>query len=113
MEKEMIQATGFFAGMNSKSNFDVSFKMEFPSPELANALQFVAGIGRSAKLEALINGETDGEFSLGMFSVDSIKIDRNARCKIQFKSNTEDCTIENISKLLVDEAIILLKAQIL
>ena len=112
-EKELIIATGYFDGQSSKGNFDVSFKMSFPEGELANALQFVAAIAKQVKLVAFINGNSDLKIPLGIFYVDSIKIDRNANCKIQFKSTVENCFVNNFSKLLVDEASIMLKGKIL
>lgn len=112
-EKEVIVATGYFDGQSSKGNFDVSFKMLFPEGDLPNALQFVVAIAKQVKLVAYINGNSDLKIPLGIFSVDSIRIDKNANCKIQFKSTVENCFANNFVKLLGEETSIMLKGEIL
>lgn len=112
-EKEMIVATGYFDGHNIKGNMDITFKMSFPEGDLPNALQFVAAIAKQVKLIAYINGDSNLKVPLGIFGVDSIKIDRNANCKIQFKSTIENCFVNNFAKLLEEEASIMLKGKIL
>ena len=112
-EKEVIVATGYFDGQSSKGNFNVSFKMLFPEGDLPNALQFVAAIAKQVKLVAYMNGNNDLKIPLGIFSVDSIRIDKNANCKIQFKSTVENCFVNNFAKLLEEEASIMLKGKIL
>ncbi len=112
-EKELIVATGYFDGHNIKGNMDITFKMSFPEGDLPNALQFVAAIAKQIKLIAYINGNSDLKVPLGIFSVDSLRIDKNANCKIQFKSTTERCFVNNFAKLLEEEASIMLKGKIL
>lgn len=112
-EKDLIVATGYFDGHNIKGNMDITFKMSFPEGDLPNALQFVAAIAKQVKLIAYINGDSNLKVPLGIFAVDSIKIDRNANCKIQFKSTIENCFVNNFAKLLEEEASIMLKGKIL
>lgn len=112
-EKDLIVATGYFDGHNIKGNMDITFKMSFPEGDLPNALQFVAAIAKQVKLIAYINGDSNLKVHLGVFCVDSIKIDRNANCKIQFKSTIENCFVNNFAKLLEEEASIMLKGKIL
>ena len=112
-EKEVIVATGYFDGHNVKGNMDITFKMSFPEGDLPNALQFVAAIAKQVKLIAYINGNSDLKVPLGVFSVDSLRIDKNANCKIQFKSTIETCFVNNFAKLLEEEASIMLKGKIL
>ena len=112
----MIVATGFFAGQNSKGNFDVQFKMEFREDQLANALQFVATIGKQLLIVAYVNkgAEETGKqkIKLGKFALHDLKVDRNACCKVTFKSTVDSCFVGNFEKLLVDEATITLKAKV-
>ena len=55
MAKEnVISATGYFDGSNSKGNFDVQLKAKFTESELADSLQFVAGIGKMLNLIAVV-----------------------------------------------------------
>lgn len=110
-EKEMIVATGFFAGQTSKGNFDVQFKMEFREDQLANALQFVATIGKQLLIVAYVNDESQ-KIKLGKFALHDLKVDRNACCKATFKSTVDSCFVGNFEKLLVDEATITLKAKV-
>lgn len=112
-EKEVIIATGYFDGHNVKGNMDITFKMSFPEGDLPNALQFVAAIAKQVKLIAYIYGNSDLKVPLGVFSVDSLRIDKNANCKIQFKSTIENCFVNNFAKLLEEEASIMLKGKIL
>lgn len=112
-EKDLIAATGYFDGHNIKGNMDITFKMSFPEGDLPNALQFVAAIAKQVKLIAYINGDSNLKVPLGIFGVDSIKIDRNTNCKIQFKSTIENCFVNNFTKLLEEEASIMLKGKIL
>lgn len=107
---EVIQANGYFNGSNTKGNFDVQLKFKFPESELANALQFVAGIGRRLQVIAVIEKE---KLKLGQYTVQQIKIDRDANCSIVLKSNKDDTFVDEFSKLLVEEAIITLKAKVL
>nr|DAJ94269.1 MAG TPA: hypothetical protein [Caudoviricetes sp.] len=112
-EESLIVATGYFDGHNVKGNMDVTFKMSFPEGDLPNALQFVAAIAKQVKLIAYINGNSDLKVPLGVFTVDSLRIDKNANCKIQFKSIIENCFVNNFAKLLEEEASIMLKGKIL
>ena len=112
-EEALITATGYFDGHNVKGNMDVTFKMSFPEGDLPNALQFVAAIAKQIKLIAYINGNSDLKVPLGVFSVDSLRIDKNANCKIQFKSTVATCFVNNFSKLLEDEVSVMLKGKII
>lgn len=67
MAKEnVISAIGYFDGSNSKGNFDVQLKAKFTESELANSLQFVAGIGKMLNLIAVVEGN---KVKLGKFTV--------------------------------------------
>lgn len=108
-KKEVMTATGFFGGQTSKGNFDVQFKMEFREDQLGNALQFVSTIGKQLLIVAYVNN-SDEKVKLGKFMLHDLKVDRNANCKVTFKSNVDSCFVSNFEKLLIDEAIITLKA---
>jgi len=108
--ENVISAVGYFDGNNSKGNFDVQLKAKFTESELANALQFVAGIGKRLKLVAIVETE---KVSLGQFTVYSIRIDRDGNCYITFKSDKDSSFVENIPMLMVDEATITFKAKII
>lgn len=104
MEKgNKISAIGYFGGYNMKGNFDIQVKATFMEPELKDALQFLAGIGKRLKLAAKIGDET---IKLGSFNVFSLKVDRDAQCTVTFKSNQEYVKVENLSKLSVEDATI-------
>lgn len=107
--KEIIQANGYFNGSTTKGNFDVQLKFKFPESELANALQFVAGIGRRLQVLAIVEKE---KLKLGQYTVQQIKIDRDANSYVVLKSNKDDTFVGEFSKLLVEEAMITLKAKI-
>ncbi len=111
-ENNLISATGYFNGSNSKSNFDVQLKFRFPQTEITNALQFVTGIGKRMKLVALLSGETQ-PIKLGIFNVYSMRIDRDMNCDVTFKSNLDNSFVGNFEKLMIDEAIITVKGKLL
>lgn len=115
-EENLIKATGYFNGYKTKGNFDVQFIMEFPEASLADTLQFVASIGKSLKMVAMVEdpNKTDAvKVNLGKFTVDSIKIDRNANSKVVFKSNTDLVNMTSFPSLMVEEATITIKAKII
>ena len=106
----LITASGFFNGSSTKGNFDVQLKFKFPESELANSIQFLAAIGKRMKMIAIVD---EDKINLGIFSIQQMKIDRDANNTITFKSNKDDAFVEEVSKLLVEEAQITLKAKIL
>lgn len=106
----MIKATGYFSGFNTKGNYDVQLKINFPETSLADSLQFISGIGKVVSLVSQI-GETKQK--LGKFNINSIKIDKNANCLIVFKSNVDSVFLENFTNLTEEEAEITIKAKIL
>lgn len=108
--ENVISAVGYFDGSNSKGNFDVQLKAKFTESELANALQFVAGIGKRLNLMAIVENE---KVKLGQFTVYNIRIDRDGNCYITFKSDKDSSFVESITKLMVDEATITYKAKII
>ena len=109
-DESIISASGYFDGQTSRGNFDVQLKAKFAPEELANALQFVAGIGKRIQLLAIVEGE---KVKLGQFNVYTIRIDRDANCFVTFKSNVDSSYVENFSQLMVDEAVITFKAKVL
>lgn len=108
--KEVITATGYFDGLNTKGNFDVQLKIKFYESELLNALQFVSGIGNRMKMLAIIE---DTKIQIGQFTVNNIKIDRDANCTVVFKSNKDSAFVEELSSMLIDECPITVKAAII
>lgn len=107
---EIIKAAGYFDGYNSRGNFDVQLKAKFSNEELANALQFVAGIGKKVSLVANIEDES---VKLGKFNVYSLRIDRDGNSYITFKSNIDNAFVDNFSQLMIEEAMIVYKAKVL
>lgn len=106
----VIEATGYFSGFNTKGNYDVQLKILFPETSLADALQFISGIGKTISLISQIK---DQKQKLGKFNIYSIKIDKNANCLVVFKSNVDSAFLENFTNLTEEEAEITIKAKIL
>ena len=106
----LITASGFFNGSTTKGNFDVQLKIKFPESQLANSIQFLAAIGKRMKMIAMVDEE---KVNLGVFSIQQIKIDMNANNLITFKSNKDEAFVDEISKLLIEETQIVLKAKII
>ena len=93
MAKEnMIKATGYFGGLNSKGTFDVQFKVKFYGPELADALQFTATIGSTLNM-ALSVGQGKPK-QIGKFAMHAMKIGRDGDSVITFKSNIDSVNME-------------------
>lgn len=93
MAKEnMIKATGYFGGLNSKGTFDVQFKVKFYGPELADALQFTATIGNTLDM-ALSVGQAKPK-RIGKFVLHAMKIGRDGDSVITFKSNIDSVNME-------------------
>lgn len=113
MSKEnenIITATGFFGGSNMKGTYDVDLVMKFPEEQLTNAVQFIAAIGKTIKLIAMVD---EIKLKLGTFRIHSLNIDRDANSKIKFKSMVDNCDINCISQLMINEETpIVLKAKI-
>lgn len=106
----VIQANGYFDGYTSRGNFDVQLKAKFSNEELANALQFVAGIGKRISLIADVEGN---KVKLGKFNVYALRIDRDGNCYITLKSNIDNAFVDNFSQLMVEEAVITYRAKVL
>lgn len=109
--EEVISASGFFDSYRTKGNFDVEIKVKFLDKDLPNALQFVAGIGKRLNLISAIK-EKNEKVKLGKFYVHSLRVDNNSNCFISFKSNKDECFVENFPKLL-EESIIEFKAKVI
>lgn len=107
---DLIKAVGYYDGNSARGNFDVQLKVKFMNSELANALQFVAGIGNHVILIAEVEGQ---KVKLGNFNIYNVRIDRDGNCNITFKSNIEQCFVGNFEKLMVEEAQILFKAKVI
>lgn len=110
VKESVISAIGYFDGSSSRGNFDVQLKAKFTESQLANSLQFVAGIGKMIYLVAIVEGE---KIKLGKFNVYSIRIDRDGNCTVTFKSNKDSVFIEDFSKLMIEEATIEFKAKVI
>ena len=110
-ESSMIKAKCVYNGYSVKRNLDVELKLRFTEDNLANAIQFIAGIGKELIIKAKVN-ESKDVIKLGKFNVNSIKVDRNANAYISFMSNSGAVNIDEISQLLVDEAEIMIVAKI-
>ena len=106
----VIQASGYFDGNSLKGNFDVQLRFKFFEENLANALQFVAGIGKRISLIAIVE---ENKKKLGIFTVYNMKIDKNAVCTVTFKSSASDSFIDEFSCLMIEGAKIILKAKVL
>lgn len=106
----IIEAAGYFSGYNTKGNYEVQLKMSFPETSLADALQFISGIGKTIQIISQVG---DKKQKLGQFAINSIKIDKNANCLIVFKSNVDSVFLENFTNLTEEEAEIIIKAKIL
>ena len=113
MSKEnenIVTATGFFGGSNMKGTYDVDLVMKFPEEQLTNAVQFIAAIGKTMKIVAAVN---EIKLKLGTFRIHSLNIDRDANTKIKFKSMIDNCDVNCISQLMINEETpIVLKAKI-
>lgn len=92
MAKEMIKATGYFGGLNSKGTFDIQFKVKFCGGELADALQFTATIGSTLNM-ALSVGQGKPK-QIGKFAMHAMKIGRDGDSVITFKSNIDSVNME-------------------
>ena len=101
MENEsVIKASALYNGHSIKKNFDVELKLRFIDTQLANSLQFIAGIGQQVQLRAIINEE---KLYLGLFNINSIRVDRDGNSFISFMSNSESVSLESIEKHLVED----------
>lgn len=109
-ESEVIQATGFYGGSTTRDNFDIELKMKFNEGEVLNAIKFIAGIGTNIKLIAKVDGEN---VKLGTWGVYKLSIDKNLMATVIFKTAKEHAFLENLSKLLVEETEITVKAKII
>ena len=109
-DEAILTATGFFGGSNMKGTYDVDLMMKFPEEQLTNAVQFIASIGKQLKIIAYVN---ELKMKLGTFRIHSIAIDRDANSKIKFKSMIDNCDVNCISQLMINEETpIVLKAKI-
>lgn len=110
MAKEnVIEAVGIYNGHSAKGNFDIELKMLFTEIHLNEAIQFVVGIGQHLRMVAIVNNE---KIKLGTWTVYRMAIDRNAQTTVVFKTNLDSAFVDNIPKLMVEDAEVVIKAQI-
>lgn len=107
--ENVIKAIGIYAGHSARGNFDVELKMIFTESHISEALQFVAGIGQHLKMIAEVAGE---KVRLGTWGVYRLAVDRNAQTTVVFKANAEHILVDNLSRLMVEDEEIILKAQL-
>ena len=108
---EIIQATGYFNGSKTKGNYDIELNFKFTEAELANVLQFLAGIGSELNILAIVNEQ---KVKLGSFNLYNLSVDRDANSKVRFKSNMDRCYMNNFTALMFDEEVpITLKAKVI
>ena len=106
-----FSCTCYFAGHSVKSNYDVQLKLKFLESELANCLQFVAGIGRIVKMAISVNNQEP--VVLGEMTVYNIRIDKDANVIVTFKSSTDRIKQKAFSSIVEDEAVLKVFAQII
>jgi hypothetical protein len=92
MAKEMIKATGYFGGLNSKGTFDVQFKVKFYGGELFDALRFTTAIGNTLDMALSVGSATPKR--IGKFVMHAMKIGRDGDSVITFKSNIDSVNME-------------------
>lgn len=112
-EESFIEATGYFNGVRTKKNFEVQLSAKFNEMNLADSLQFIAGIGKPFVLEA-IEAETDEEalIPLGTFTIGNIKVDRNGNSIITFKSDSDQVAQNNFVNLMREDTAFIFRANI-
>lgn len=105
----LITAVGVYGGHSARGNFDVELKVLFTESHVSEALQFVAGIGQHLLMIAFLGGE---KIRLGTWSVYRLAVDRNAQTTVVFKTNKDAAFVDNLSRLMVEDEEITLKAKI-
>lgn len=108
-DDNLIKAVGIYNGHSIKRNFDVELKIRFGPEQLPNALQFIASIGKQVILQAKIGKDIN---KLGVFNLNSLKVDRNGMAFISFMSNSDYVSLESIEKLLVEDTEIVFAGKI-
>ena len=110
-EKEIIEVAGVLKSYRMKGMFDVELNFDFTEDQLANALQFMATIGKQIRLIAKID---QNSFKLGTFIFNSFKVDRDANSSLKLKSTKENCYMENLPSLATEEGkFVVLRAKII
>ena len=113
--ESIVKATGIYNGHSIRNNMNVELKVRFNENELANAITFIAGIGKRLRVLAKFKDqETDAEkkVKLGSFNINRISIDRNGNCFLSLMSSREYVFVDNINEILSDETEITFIAQI-
>lgn len=108
-ENEVFSATGYFGGYKAKNNFDVEISFKFPSEQLADALQFLTGIGKKLNIIALVGEE---KHKLGSFNLYDFKVNRDGGAAMKLKSSVGNCFVNNFISLSDEEVPIILKAKV-
>lgn len=108
-----IEATGYFNGVKTKKNFEIQLMAKFDEFNLADSLQFIAGIGKFFALE-VFETETEEEklIPLGTFTIATIKVDRNGNAVIAFKTDKDQAIQENFVNLMQEETAFTFRANI-
>lgn len=111
-ENEVFSAIGVYNGHSAKGSFDIDLKLLFTEPNLKDAIQFIAGIGKEIKVVAV--NEIEGlKVKLGTWTVHRVAVDKNAQTAVVLKSTMDRVYSDNIPDIMLEDTEFVFKVAII
>ncbi len=95
-----IDSVGSYNGHSVKSNGNVSLSFKFRYSELVNYIKLIQMLNNDVKVK--VKKQQEKEFSLGVFRINSIKIDHDGEGNVSFTSMTDYAEVDNLNKLVME-----------
>jgi hypothetical protein len=100
-EKVIVSAIGLYDGHATKKNKSVDLKFKFSYDERINVVKAIAFVGQNISVQA--KKGNDKPVSLGTFSFQELKIDRDGETILKLNSELDYVYSENINSIVGDD----------
>lgn len=101
MEKVSIKTVASYGGHNINQVKNISLTLKFTYDTITKYIQSIQMLNENVSIIAAIDGE---KIKLGSFMINSINIDHDGAGKIKFKSQVDYVELENITKIISNDA---------
>lgn len=101
MEKVSIKTIASYGGHNINQVKNISLTLKFTYDTITKYIQSIQMLNENVSIIAAIDGE---KIKLGSFMINSINIDHDGAGKIKFKSQVDYVELENITKIISNDA---------
>lgn len=101
MEKVSIKTVASYGGHNVNQVKNISLTLKFTYDTISKYIQSIQMLNENVTIIAVVDGQ---KIKLGSFMINSISIDHDGAGKIKFKSQVDYVELENITKIISNDA---------